>query len=128
MQSNATQEGEDLSRRAYKGLVVFLVILATCLFLPTLTLAWWQAWVYLAVFATATYGITAYFLKHDPELVAHRMSAGPTAEKEPRQKLIQGVLGVVLILLFIVPGLDHLFGWSNVPDRLAILEIGRAHV
>ena len=95
----------DLSRRAYRGLAIFLAVLAVCLFLPALTLAWWQAWLYFAVFAGATVAITAYFLKHDPELVAHRMSAGPTAEKEPRQKLIQGILGVIILLLFIVPGL-----------------------
>jgi len=33
------------------------------------------------------------------------MSAGLTAEKEPRQKLILGILGVIILLLFIVPGL-----------------------
>jgi len=111
----------DLSRRAYRDLAIFLAVLAVCLFLPALTLAWWQAWLYFAVFAGATVAITAYFLKHDPELVANRMSAGPTAEKEPRQKLIQGILGVIILLLFIVPGLDRLFGWSRVPDWLAIL-------
>ena len=121
MQANLPQQGDNLSRRAYRGLAIFIVVLGVCLFLPALTLAWWRAWVYLAVFAVATLAITAYFLKHDPELVAHRMSAGPTAEKEPRQKLIQGLLGAVLLLLFIVPGLDHLFGWSRVPDWLAIL-------
>ncbi len=111
----------DLSRRAYKGLAIFIVVLAVCLFVPALTLAWWQAWLYLALFAAGTLAITAYCLKHDPDLVVHRMSAGPTAEREPRQKLIQGVLGVVLLVLFIEPGLDRLFGWSNVPAWLAIL-------
>ena len=33
------------------------------------------------------------------------MSAGLTAEKEPRQKLSLGILGVIILLLFIVPGL-----------------------
>ena len=95
----------DLSRRAYRGLAIFLAVLAVCLFLPALTLAWWQAWLYFAVFAGAAVAITVYFLKHDLKLVAHRMSAGPTAAKEPRQKLIQGILGVIILLLFIVPGL-----------------------
>ena len=121
MQSQLPSDQDDLKRRAYKGLAIFLVVLAALVFLPALTLAWWQAWLYFAIFAAATFAITAYFLKYDPELVAHRMSAGPTAEKEPRQKLIQGILGFVVILLFIAPGLDRLFGWSRVPDWIAIL-------
>lgn len=56
----------DLSRRAYRGLAIFLAVLAVCLFLPALTLAWWQAWLYFALFAGATVAITTYFLKHDP--------------------------------------------------------------
>jgi protein-S-isoprenylcysteine O-methyltransferase Ste14 len=110
----------ELRRRAYRGLAFLLGALAVCIFLPALTLAWWQAWLYLAVFAGATFATTAYLLKHDPELVEHRLRAGPTAEREPRQKLIQGGLGIAFILLFIVPGLDHLFGWSHVPDALVL--------
>src|SRR4051794_23538346 len=111
----------DLNRRSYKRLATFIAALAVCIFLPALTLAWWQGWLYLAVFAGATFATTAYLLKHDPELVAHRLSAGPTAEREPRQKTIQGVLSVVFILLFVVPGLDHLFGWSDAPNLVVLL-------
>ena len=113
-------DATDLRRRAYKGLAFLIAALAVCIFLPALTLAWWQAWLYLGVFAGATYVTTAYLLKHDPELVEHRLRAGPTAEREPRQKLIQGVLGIVFILLFVVPGLDHLFGWSRVPTAVVM--------
>ena len=110
----------DLKRRAYKNLAIFIAALAVCIFLPALTLAWWQAWLYLAVFTGATLVTTAYLLRHDPELVEHRLSAGPTAEREPRQKMIQAILSVVFILLFVVPGLDHLFAWSYVPTGIAL--------
>jgi protein-S-isoprenylcysteine O-methyltransferase Ste14 len=110
----------DLTRRAFKGLAILIAALAVSVFLPALTLAWWQAWLYLSVFAGATFAITAYLLEHDPELVAHRLRAGPTAEREPRQKLIQGILSVAFVLLFIVPGLDHFFGWSRVPNAVAL--------
>ena len=108
----------DLRRKAFRGLAILIGALAVCLFLPALTLAWWQAWLYLLIFAGATFATTAYLLEHDPELVAHRLRAGPTAEREPRQKLIQGVLSVVFVLLLIVPGLDHLFRWSHVPNAV----------
>jgi protein-S-isoprenylcysteine O-methyltransferase Ste14 len=126
--TKVSNDPNDLNRRSYKSLAIFIAALAVCLFLPALTLAWWQAWLYLVVFGGATFATTAYLLKHDPELVAHRLRAGPTAEREPRQKIIQGVLGVVFILLFVVPGLDHLFGWSEVPTPVALAADGAVAV
>jgi protein-S-isoprenylcysteine O-methyltransferase Ste14 len=118
--SNGPCDRSSLSRKAFKGLAILIAALVVCVFLPALTLAWWQAWLYLLVFAGAAFAITAYLLEHDPELVAHRLRAGPTAEREPRQKLIQGILSVAFVLLFIVPGLDHFFGWSRVPNVVVL--------
>src|ERR1700681_1098565 len=108
----------DTRRRAFRGLAILIAALAVCLFLPALTLAWWQAWLYLLIFAGSVFATTAYLLDDDPELVAHRLRAGPTAETEPLHKLIQGVLSVVFVFLFIVPGLDHLFRWSRVANAV----------
>jgi len=113
--------GSDLTWRAYRGLAIFIIAMAVFLFLPAWTLAWWQAWLYLAVFTAATVATTMYFLTHDRELVRHRMSAGPTAEKEPRQKAIQSLLSVVMILFFVVPALDRRFAWSSVPTVLILV-------
>jgi protein-S-isoprenylcysteine O-methyltransferase Ste14 len=117
---DAPRDRNRLRRRAYRSVAIFIVVLAVCLFLPALTLAWWQAWTYVLVFAGTAFAATLYLLEHAPELVAHRLRAGPTAEKEPQQKRIQGVLSVVFVLLLIVPGLDHLFGWSRLPNAVVL--------
>jgi protein-S-isoprenylcysteine O-methyltransferase Ste14 len=118
--SSIPSDRNELKRKALRGLAIFVAVLAVVLFLPALTLAWWQAWLYLFTFAGAAFAITAYLLEHDPELVAHRLRAGPTAENEPRQQLIQGILSVAFLVLLIVPGLDRLFGWSHIPSSLSL--------
>jgi protein-S-isoprenylcysteine O-methyltransferase Ste14 len=49
-----------------------------------------------------------------PNLVARRTSAGPLAEPEPIQKIIQAIASALFCALLIVPGLDHRFQWSRV--------------
>src|SRR4051794_5468814 len=105
----------ELEKKSYAGLGKFVIALWMLLFLPALSLNYWQAWVYWAVFTAAVLIITYYFLKHDPALVERRLDAGPAAEKEQSQKIIQTITAVLFILLMVLPGLDHLFGWSHVP-------------
>jgi len=111
----------DLVRETVVRTAWFIGILAVALFLPALTLAWWQAWLYLIVFSASCIASTAYLLKHDPQLVARRLRAGPQAEKEPTQKIIQTVMAALFVLLFVFPGLDHLFGWSRVPAWVSLV-------
>lgn len=118
--TDAEPDPGDLTGRAYRGLAIFIAAMAILLFLPAWTLAWWPAWLYLAVFAGVTFATTAYFLKHDRELVRHRMNVGPIAEKEPRQKMIQSLLSLVMVLFFVVPALDRHFGWSSVPPVIVL--------
>ena len=84
-------------------------------------LDFWQAWVYLALFAAASAAITVYLWKRDPALLERRVKAGPIAEKESNQKLIQVFASLAFIGLLILPSLDHRFSWSHVPLGLVIL-------
>src|SRR5262245_56632645 len=54
-------------------------------------------------------------MRHDPALLESRMSAGPTAEKRPAQKLIMLGTSLGFIALLVVPALDRRRGWSAVP-------------
>jgi protein-S-isoprenylcysteine O-methyltransferase Ste14 len=74
---------------------------------------YWQGWLYWIVFLLCCVAVTLYFSQHDPALVERRMRGG--GEREPSQKIIRALLGAVLIPLFIAPGIDHRFGWSQVP-------------
>jgi protein-S-isoprenylcysteine O-methyltransferase Ste14 len=80
--------------------------------------AYWQGWLYWIVFSLCSLVMALYFLQHDPALVERRLSAA--AEKDERQQLIRTVLSAVLILLLVLPGVDHRLGWSYVPGFVAV--------
>lgn len=98
----------------------FIVALAVIIMLPSLSRTYWQGWLYWALFSAFTIGGSLYFLAYDPALVERRLAVGPAAETEQSQKLIMTVASVCVVLLFALPGLDHLFGWSHVPAWLVI--------
>jgi protein-S-isoprenylcysteine O-methyltransferase Ste14 len=91
------------------------VILALLLFLPAWSLHFWQAWIYWTLFSFAVLFLTLYFLKYDPALIERRMKAGPLAEQEKSQKIIQTIVVMLMCITFVIPGFDHRFHWSSVP-------------
>src|SRR5215470_17994613 len=105
----------DLNKRALGGLLRFVLVFAVLLFLPAWTLDYWQAWLLLVVFFGSALAITVYLMAHDPQLLERRMRAGPGAEKEPSQKIIQVVAASAFFLAILLPSIDHRFSWSNVP-------------
>ena len=60
-------------------------------------------------------------MKHDPKLLERRTTAGPGAEQERSQNIIQALAGLAFIAIFIVSALDHRFGWSTVPAYVTAL-------
>ena len=108
----------SLARDAWRGLAQFVAALAVLLWLSAWTLRFWQAWVYLLVFTACVSAITAYFLRHDPELVVRRMRAGPAAEHDPAQRRIQAIASVMLCALYVVAGLDRRWNWSRGWDAI----------
>ena len=104
-----------LKLKALAGLLNLVVILALSLFLPAWTLRWWQAWLFLGVFTSCVLAITVYLMGTDPALLERRMRVGPIAEKRARQKVVQSFASLAFLALFIVPSLDHRFGWSCAP-------------
>ena len=111
----------ELRREAVVAMVRFEIFVALVIFLSAWSLRFWQGWLYWMVFSALVWWITLYFLRHDPHLIEARMKAGPTAEQETAQKIIQAFAGVLAAALIIVPGLDHHFGWSHVPAAIVLL-------
>jgi len=106
---------KSLNARAWLALAILFVVMGLLLFVPAGTVHYWQAWVYLAIFMGACALTTLYLMKNDPALLERRMSGGPTAEKEPTQKLIMLGASAGFIALLVVPAFDRRFGWSMVP-------------
>jgi protein-S-isoprenylcysteine O-methyltransferase Ste14 len=105
----------NLNARAWLALAVLAVVMGLLLFVPAGTVHYWQAWVYLSIFSSASVLTTLYLMRKDPALLERRMRGGPTAEKRPAQKFIMLCTSIGFIALLVVPALDHRFGWSTVP-------------
>jgi hypothetical protein len=71
------------------GFVFLMLILALALFIPAGSLDYWQAWVYLAVWAVCVILITAYLIKNDRALLAGRVQAGPVAGPKRVRRLFK---------------------------------------
>jgi len=110
----------SLRKKAFEGLAQFLVALGALLFLPAWSLHYWQGWVFWLEFSVLVTLITAYFLKTDPALIERRLKAGPGAEKEKSQKVIQLFANILFILLIVFPALDHRFRWSHLGLALVV--------
>src|SRR5215207_2466861 len=102
------------------GLLTLIMSLALVLFLSAGSLRFWQAWLYLVVFALCVILITAYLAAYDRALLARRVRGGPAAERERRQQVISGLANVFFLGLFVVAGLDARFRWSAVPPAVSV--------
>jgi protein-S-isoprenylcysteine O-methyltransferase Ste14 len=106
-----------------KGLVsaaLGLVAFGLMLFLPAGTLHYWQAWVFLAVFALSTWIPSVYLIRTNPAALERRMRTGPLAETRTLQRIVITVLFICFPAMFVVSALDHRFGWSPVPATVSL--------
>jgi protein-S-isoprenylcysteine O-methyltransferase Ste14 len=110
----------SLQKRTFEGLAQFLVTLGALLFLSAWSLSYWQAWLFWVVFSSAVTLVTVYFLKRDPALIERRLKAGPGAETEKSQKIIQSFAKIFFVALIIFPGIDHRFGWSHLSVQMVL--------
>ncbi|MDR7666751.1 isoprenylcysteine carboxylmethyltransferase family protein, partial [Methanosarcina sp. Z-7115] len=60
-------------------------------------------------------------MEKNPKLLERRVKAGPEAEKEKTQKIIQLFAAICFFAIIALPALDHRFGWSNVPLFIVIV-------
>lgn len=109
--------------KAALAAVATLVVVFLLVFVPAGTLDYWRGWAYLALFFLYFAIGTPYFLKTAPDLIRRRFHVGPAAEEDPAQKIIMALSLPLLLPVFVVPGLDRRFGWSQVPTAVTILAI-----
>jgi protein-S-isoprenylcysteine O-methyltransferase Ste14 len=101
-----------LARAALPRLVAAFVILPALLMVTAGTLAYWEAWTYLAIILIPVTLTAVTLLIRDPELLQRRMKRG---EKDPAQRRIVALAGVLLLGLIVTPAVDRRFDWSRVP-------------
>ena len=101
-----------------------LLVFAVVIFLSAGTFHYWQAWVFLAVFGVLVTIITGYLAVSDPQLLERRVHAGPWAEKEKSQMMIQAIAQVAFLLLIMFPALDHRLAWSRMQACISLAGDG----
>ena len=121
-------ETPGLARKVLIRIALIVPVLWAVFFIPAGTLAYWEAWVYLAVLLIPFAFAVLYLFKSSPVLLERRMQ---TREREPAQRRLISLSLLWFILAFILPGLDRRFGWSDVPvpvvlaaDLLVLLGYG----
>ena len=97
---------------------IVLLVLAVLVFLPAGTFHYWQAYVYIAVLLCPMVLVVGYFFKKDPRFLERRMRI---KEKETTQKKIVSVSFLFFIAGYLIPGLDHRFGWSDIPAGIVLM-------
>jgi protein-S-isoprenylcysteine O-methyltransferase Ste14 len=107
--------------RTLAGFVFLFAVMGGVIFGAAGGVDFWQGWALIGVFAGCSGLITVWLWRHDKALLERRVKAGPGAETDPAQNLIQALAGVIFLATFAVPGLDHRFGWSHVPAPIALL-------
>jgi len=96
--------------------VLLNAFLCLLLFLPAGTLAWPQAWIFLAIFNGCSQAIGVWLLKTNPELLAERMKSPFGADQRPRDRLVIVAIMLFLCVWLVFIGLDaRRFGWSHAP-------------
>jgi protein-S-isoprenylcysteine O-methyltransferase Ste14 len=106
------------SRLALRFLLA-LGVLGALLFIPAGSLRFWQGWAYIAIsFVPGLFAFT-YFYEHDPQLIERRMQF---KEKVREQKRIMTFVYIAWLVAFVLPGLDHRFGWSHQPLWITIFS------
>jgi protein-S-isoprenylcysteine O-methyltransferase Ste14 len=98
--------------------VVGVPLVAALIFLPAGTLAFWEGWLYLAILFIPMLFALVYLYRNDPDLLERRMHM---REREQQQVWIIGLSSLYYLAIFILPGLDHRFGWTQTPAPLVLL-------
>jgi protein-S-isoprenylcysteine O-methyltransferase Ste14 len=101
---------------------VRFLIFCLALFLPAGTLAWPAAWAYLVLFLAGIISQTLWLRRHNPELLAERMTG---LDKPGRKKWDRALFNLFQVLLYawlVLMSFDvGRFRWSHVPVWLQVV-------
>jgi protein-S-isoprenylcysteine O-methyltransferase Ste14 len=106
---------KDLSKKVFVGFLQLFIGLAVLLFLPAWALDYWQAWIFLAVYSLSVLTVTLDLMKKNPKLLDRRINSNPGSEKQKSQKILNFLISKALIVVVVVPVIDHRCAWSAVP-------------
>jgi protein-S-isoprenylcysteine O-methyltransferase Ste14 len=112
-------ETKSLILQATGKFTFIFILLGLSFFLPAGTMLFWEAWLFLGIFSFMLLFFLRFTVKNDPDLLRRRLQTG---EKRQEQKIIKTISNIVLLIIFLLPGLDRRWNWSSVPIWLVFVS------
>lgn len=110
-------------RILFKVIIRFLlafIFIGILLFVPAGTLKYYNGWLFMAGLMIPMLFVMIYFYFTDPELLEKRIN---TKEKEDVQKAYIKLSIAFYVGVYIIPGLDFRYNWSEVPLWLVLVSL-----
>ena len=93
-----------------------LVAMAVILCLAAGDWAWPQAWIFVGEIAISTFVVNVWLLRHDPALLASRLSSPVQPDQLPWDRIFMAVAAVVFVSWLVLCAIDaRRVAWSRVP-------------
>ncbi|MBQ9842482.1 MAG: isoprenylcysteine carboxylmethyltransferase family protein [Clostridia bacterium] len=93
------------------------VLVGLLIFLPAGTVAFWNGWLLMGLLFVPMFAAGLVMMAKNPALLQSRLDA---KEKEPEQKTVLLISGVMFIVGFVLCGLNFRFGWLPLPNGVVI--------
>jgi protein-S-isoprenylcysteine O-methyltransferase Ste14 len=94
----------------------WLAAMAVILCLAAGDWGWPQAWAFLGEVAVSTFAVNAWLLRHDPALLASRLSAPVQSDQRPWDRIFMAAGALVFVSWLVLCAMDaRRFAWSLVP-------------
>jgi protein-S-isoprenylcysteine O-methyltransferase Ste14 len=101
---------------------VLIAVLAVILCVAAGDWGWPQAWIFVGEVAISSFAVSAWLLRHDPALLASRLSSPVQPDQRPWDRIFMAIGGVVFFSWLVVCALDaRRFRWSLVPLWVQII-------
>ncbi len=110
--------------RLIAGAAVRLALFPVVLLAPAGTWRWPEAWALTAIYATYGVAMSLWLHARDPELLAERSKLSPVqAGQMTWDKAISIGLFAVGLVMFVTPGLDRRWAWTDVPVSVEVAAL-----
>ena len=108
----------------FRAMLKFLIgaaVIGLLIFLPAGTIYFWKAWLLMGILFVPMFFAGIFMMFKNPELLKKRLNAN---EKEPEQRLVILLSGVMFVLGFVSAGLNFRFHWIELPDWVSLAAAG----
>jgi protein-S-isoprenylcysteine O-methyltransferase Ste14 len=112
-------------RRLFIQTCIWLTIMAALLFVPAGTIAWPEAWVFLAIIGGVGSAAGLWFARHDPGLLKQRLSSPFQAGQPAWDKAILSLFMLLYLASFVVMALDAV-RWRSTDMPVWVETVGAA--